>query len=86
MKKTLSLIIFFVFTLNTIHAGNTEFLEQSQADSVVIDQGEEMDSFGRSTPRGTVDGFLKSLANSDYLRASKFINFPKTIKSIQIQL
>lgn len=32
------------------------------------------DPYGRSTPRGTVKGFFKSLAKEDYSRASKYID------------
>jgi MscS family membrane protein len=38
------------------------------------------DPLGRSTPRGTVSGFFKSLANEDYIRASQYINLPESFE------
>lgn len=36
------------------------------------------DSFGRDTPRHTVQGFIKALGNNDYLLASNYLNLSKS--------
>ena len=36
------------------------------------------DSFGRDTPRNTVQGFLKALGENDYLLASNYLNLSKS--------
>jgi len=36
------------------------------------------DSFGRDTPRHTVQGFIKALGDNDYLLASNFLNLSKS--------
>ncbi|RYE49044.1 MAG: mechanosensitive ion channel family protein, partial [Sphingobacteriales bacterium] len=35
------------------------------------------DSLGRRTPRGTVNGFIKAVAEQNYIRASQYLNLDK---------
>ena len=35
------------------------------------------DSLGRRTPRGTVNGFIKAVAEQNYIRASHYLNLDK---------
>lgn len=38
------------------------------------------DSLGRRTPRGTVNGFVKAVADQDYIKASRYLNLPEDIE------
>ena len=38
------------------------------------------DSLGRRTPRGTVNGFIKAVADEDYARAAQFLNLDPALK------
>ncbi|KQR66957.1 mechanosensitive ion channel family protein [Pedobacter sp. Leaf176] len=40
------------------------------------------DSLGRRTPRGTVNGFIKAVAEQNYIRASHFLNLDKPRRKV----
>lgn len=56
---------------NILGVGSTSSSEETAETSIP-------DSFGRDTPRHTVQGFIKALGDNDYLLASNFLNLAKS--------
>lgn len=74
------------FLICTIFFGN---LQEGQAQLIPGTQTQEekpvepvfpKDSLNRRTPRGTVNGFVKAVANQNYVQASQFLNVPRKLK------
>jgi MscS family membrane protein len=79
MKSVLSSIIFSLFILASGAVNAYQLTGLIQKDSTEAKQVEmPADPLGRTTPRGSVNGFFKSIAADDYVRASQFIDFSKT--------
>lgn len=85
-KKMLSRFIFILFFCSSffgfIAPANAQLLPNttSQAEEEQEPQWPQ-DSLGRRTPRGTVSGFIKAVAEQNYTRASLFLNLKAVPKS-----
>lgn len=69
-------VVLLAFMLSAYSASAYQIPKNTSSDSTGINvTQEQVDPLGRSNPKGTVNGFFKSLAKEDYLRASKYIDF-----------
>ena len=76
MKKLhIALILFFGLILATkVHA--VQLLPNTNTDSAEVKENNAIsDPLGRTTPRGTVTGLFKSIANEDFERAAEYFDF-----------
>ena len=83
-KIPLAVILLLLVTIVGIAVPNKAFALEAGALGVGGDSSEEMvsgplpDSFGRDTPRDTVQGFISALGENDYLLASNYLNLSKS--------
>jgi len=70
-------LLFWIFLLNFTQAS-------AQLLPTTSEQQEEVkipeDSLGRRTPRGTVNGFLKAVADQNYIRASHYLTLKRSFR------
>jgi len=88
MKKTLkyTLLLFGILVLNATQV-NAQLLPSTtkeKTETLSIPQ----DSLGRTTPKGTVNGFLQAVSDQNYIRASNYLylkrSFRKTKQRVRI--
>lgn len=63
---------------NNAYAAEPGALGVSESSSEELVESPRPDSFGRDTPRHTVQGFISALSENDYLLASNYLNVPKS--------
>ena len=63
---------------NNAYAAEPGALGVSESSSEESAESPRPDSFGRDTPRHTVQGFISALSENDYLLASNYLNVPKS--------
>ncbi|MCA0133313.1 mechanosensitive ion channel family protein [Winogradskyella alexanderae] len=73
-----ALVIFGLLSCNSLFGQN--IITNQSIDSTEI-KVNKTDPLGRLTPRSCIDGFFKSIANNNYLKASKYINYPVNIET-----
>ncbi|WP_245652276.1 mechanosensitive ion channel family protein [Rufibacter tibetensis] len=80
-----SRIFFLVFTLMTVLALPGQAQEQAKdtAAAEVLEPDWPIDTLGRRTPRGAVQGFIKSIADENYDRAALYLNLDSTLDQKQ---
>ena len=77
---------FLLFSNHILAQGKSvsnDSAKNAQADSTKV---WPPDSLGRSTPRGTVEGFLKAAATENYDNAILYLNFDANIRKVQDQI
>ncbi|MDY2586835.1 mechanosensitive ion channel family protein [Winogradskyella aquimaris] len=75
-----ALIIYSFLSFDGVDAQDLFSIKATDS-SEVTTKSQKLDPLGRSTPRGAVNGFFKSVANNNYLRASEYVNFPNDIQT-----
>ncbi|MBO3116373.1 mechanosensitive ion channel [Winogradskyella sp. DF17] len=79
MNTRILLLILIVFVCPFQKSNADQLLQKSQNDTIQAESNKSsLDPIGRSNPRGTVDGFLRALANENFLRAAEYIDFSQT--------
>ncbi len=84
IKMPLMAILFFLVMLLSALLPNNAFAAEASALGMGGSTSEESastpipDSFGRDTPRHTVQGFISALGENDYLLASNYLNLSKS--------
>ena len=84
--STLSVKIGFIVALLALFAFSASAQAQLLSAAGLTQETEKAadttpaDSLGRRTPRGTVEGFLKAMADQNYIRASQFLTLKKSIR------
>lgn len=72
----LSLLLVLIFS----EPVNAQLIPTGQTEQTESDKPEfPIDSLGRRTPRGTVNGFVIAVADQDYIKASRYLNLPPDI-------
>ncbi|MGP9689038.1 mechanosensitive ion channel family protein [Psychrobacter sp. AOP22-C1-C5] len=83
-KTPLTIMVFLFAMMVSLLLPNTAFAAEPSALGLGGSSSEEStttpipDSFGRDTPRHTVQGFIKALSDNDYLLASNYLNLSKS--------
>lgn len=84
IKMPLIVVAFLLAMMMSLLFPNTSFAAEAGALGVGSSNSEESadtptpDSFGRDTPRHTVQGFISALSENDYLLASNYLNLSKS--------
>ncbi|MBF2719861.1 mechanosensitive ion channel family protein [Psychrobacter sp. NG254] len=84
IKKPLTIIVLLMAMVMGFFLPNSAFALEAGALGVGGDSSGESvisnlpDSFGRDTPRHTVQGFISALGENDYLLASNYLNLSKS--------
>ena len=84
IKMPLIVVVFLLAMMMSLLLPNTSFAAEAGALGVGSSNSEESadtpipDSFGRDTPRHTVQGFISALSENDYLLASNYLNLSKS--------
>lgn len=66
----------------TISNATTSATTNSENGSDVVDRPK--DSYGRDTPRGTVQGFMQALASNDEIMAARYLNIPTNRNTTEV--
>ena len=83
-KIPVAIIVLLLVMITSVFLPNPAFAADVGALGVGGDSSEETvstpspDSFGRDTPRQTVQGFISALGENDYLLASNYLNLSKS--------
>jgi MscS family membrane protein len=76
MKKAIYLLLFCVVLTLPI-ASHGQFFQNTAADTTTKQKTtNDLDSLGRTTPRGTVNGLFKAILAQNYTRAARYIELP----------
>ena len=83
MKSFIYFLLIFLTMSSPVTAQLNQLLPNETSDRSSNQQPKvELDSLGRNTPRGTVEGLFKSLSNHDYERATEYIEWPDSAKAL----
>lgn len=71
----------YLFTSPLVHAAQDDPESQSNEQEIAEPVTQEFpeDSLGRRTPRGTVSGFIRAVADQNYSRASHYLNMNEAL-------
>lgn len=79
MKKPHYYFILLLSLSLTAKLHAAQLLPSTAAYNTKVKDSANSDPLGRSNPKGTVEGFFKSITNDDFIKATKFIDFPEQI-------
>jgi MscS family membrane protein len=91
MNRRIVILSFIVLILSIHDAHANQILKKTTVDTLAVNTKlEKQDPFGRSYPKGTVNGFFSAIMKQDYLLASQYIDFSeinkKGVDSVSISL
>lgn len=75
-----SLLTFCFLLVSSPSVGQTGLLPGDTANTGQAAPAWPEDSLGRRTPRGTVQGFIRAVANEDYAKAALYLRFDPALK------
>lgn len=82
MKNVIYSLLFCFSMTSPILAQTSQFLQNTSNDSNTNETTKiAVDSLGRMTPKGTVNGLFKNILAQNYKRAARYIEFPKDLNS-----
>lgn len=79
MKKSFSSLLLFWMIVCYAMQGNAQLLPtatKEKTQEAVVPQ----DSLGRTTPKGTVNGFLQAVSDQNYIRASQYLYLKRSFR------
>ncbi|OZV69888.1 mechanosensitive ion channel family protein [Winogradskyella aurantia] len=79
MNKRITLVAIVICFFNLQLLSAYQIVPTPKADTTAIDSNKSsVDILGRSNPKGTVEGFLKALAQENFINAAQYLDFSET--------